>query len=469
MAARYLTFALQLISSLYIAQKLGNYYWGIWSFILLLANVGNMLNWGIGNSINILLVQHKTESKLSAKYCYNGFILSCLIMIPAIAFTAYERLIGIPFFAKYHVGNYSVLILLIVCIGYLNNFFVNVFRVKNRLFAIAFFQSAFPFTCFLLMFFANGEKLLTLLMIGYFSAVSLALIIFLCGKYIDWHEQIDFKIMCCIFLKGLYLFFYNACFLMIALSTKTIISYYYPVESFGCFAFAFNLANATLLLVDSFTFIAFPKMINMLRAKETHIIVDRISFLRKCYLLCISGIVYLAIPGCWILLRFLPKYQSSFESFFIIVLALTLYPLCYGYNTFLLANNQEKKMAELVGIALLTNILLTYFAAGVLQLKMEFCAIGIMVVYFFFAVSIIFYARKRLCLNNRMKIFLDLFPLYSLVPFGIAFALFLFNKTSFIYTLIPLVVFLILATREVLFLKKFLLQFLNTPDILNIK
>ena len=63
MATRYLTFALQFVSSLYIAAKLGAYYWGIWSFILLWINIGNMLNWGIGNSINILLVHHKTDSE----------------------------------------------------------------------------------------------------------------------------------------------------------------------------------------------------------------------------------------------------------------------------------------------------------------------------------------------------------------------------------------------------------------------
>lgn len=468
MATRYLTFALQFVSSLYIAEKLGPYYWGIWSFILLWINIGNMLNWGIGNSINILLVHHKTDSELCAEYCYNGFILSCLTMIPAVLFVVVERVIGIPYFAKYQVGNYIYLVLLIVCIGYLNNFFVNVFRVKNCLFAVAFSQSAFPVSCFLLMFFANGKNLLALLTGGYLAAVLVSLILFLCGRYIDWKQKINMMIMRETFLKGFFLFCYNACFLLIVLSTKTLISYYYSVEVFGYFAFAFSLANAAMLLVDSITFVAFPKMIDVLRTGTKDEIWEKIYQLHRFYLTGISGIIFLMIPCCWVLLYFIPKYAPSFKIFVVILFALGLYSVCFGYNIYMLAQNEEKKMAMLVSSALLLNIVISYLLAGVFFVPIEYCAFGVMITYLVYSLAVNSFATVRIGKRIDSHSFLFWIPLHLLIPVLISLVI-LFYGNNILLLSVPPVLFLLIGFKEIVQLVRQLLNVVHHPEIIDIK
>ena len=56
MASRYMVLAIQFLASIFLAVKLGAYYFGIWSFVVLLASIGSNCNWGIGNAATIMLV-----------------------------------------------------------------------------------------------------------------------------------------------------------------------------------------------------------------------------------------------------------------------------------------------------------------------------------------------------------------------------------------------------------------------------
>jgi len=255
---------------------------------------------------------------------------------------------------------------------------------------------------------------------------------------------------------------------MIVLSTKTIISYYYAVEMFGYFAFAFSLANACMLLVDSFIFVVFPKMLDMLRDKKAAF--EKVVLLRNCYLLCISCIAYSAIPGCWLLLRFMPTYQEAFESFVMLILALAIYPLCYGYNTYMMAQNKEKSMALYILIALTLNVLLTFFAAAQLHVRMEYCTVGIMVAYGLFAMLINVNARRHLQQKNTIRSLIGLLPLYIIIPFFTALFLILTRQiNSCIYIWLPFVLFLAFASNQMLFIGKIVIKIIRSPDILIVR
>lgn len=59
MLTRYVVYFVSFLSSLLIAGKLGPYYFGIWGFVLLLINYFHIIDFGIGNSMTVLLVQNK--------------------------------------------------------------------------------------------------------------------------------------------------------------------------------------------------------------------------------------------------------------------------------------------------------------------------------------------------------------------------------------------------------------------------
>lgn len=467
LTTRYLTFAMQLISSIYVAVKLGVYYWGIWSFILLLVNIGYQLNWGIGPSITILMVQHKNEEQLCRKYIYNAFILVLFGMLPAILFTFYERLFGIPFFEKYHLGSMVYGVLLVMCLYHLNILLMNICRARNHVFSIAFNQSVFPAACFILMFFSEEKTLMNLLLGGYVLAMLISFVVYMRYGYILFSEKIDLSLCRSIFQKGFFLFLYNACFVLIVLTTKTLISYYYSVESFGLFSFAFNLASAALLLVDNVTFIAQARMIDLLQGDDPATNLKRIELMRRCYLVCVTGIIYFAIPAFYLLIHFVPKYKDAFTSFTLIVLALDLYPICYGYNSYLMAHNKEKVMALLAGLALLLNLLITWILASCFHVPMEYCLIGIMIAYLLYAFAVNLFAEKIISSTWQWKNAMHYIPLYVFIPFVLAFSLQLIGSIQILW--IPLVVFLIFGFQSIVVFLKDMIQFINRPDVMDIK
>ena len=63
LVTRYMTYAVQFITSIWVAVKLGPFYLGIWGVILLLINYFKLINFGISNSLTVLLVQHKENKK----------------------------------------------------------------------------------------------------------------------------------------------------------------------------------------------------------------------------------------------------------------------------------------------------------------------------------------------------------------------------------------------------------------------
>ena len=84
LACRYMVWGIQFLASIFLAVKLGAYYFGIWSFILLLVNIGSACNWGIGSAATILLVQNKEDQSLCSRYTFNSLLLVLLTFIPPV-------------------------------------------------------------------------------------------------------------------------------------------------------------------------------------------------------------------------------------------------------------------------------------------------------------------------------------------------------------------------------------------------
>ena len=64
-ASRYFVLDIQLLAFIFLSVQRGAYYVGIWSFILLLVSTGTNCNWGIDNTLNILLAMGKSGKTCS--------------------------------------------------------------------------------------------------------------------------------------------------------------------------------------------------------------------------------------------------------------------------------------------------------------------------------------------------------------------------------------------------------------------
>ena len=106
LSSRYITYAVQFITSLVIAAELGPYYMGIWGFVLLILNYFQPFHFGIANSFNVLYVHHRDNKNECDNYIINSMVLLIYLSLLVVAFYIYYSIFGFESFEKYHADKY---------------------------------------------------------------------------------------------------------------------------------------------------------------------------------------------------------------------------------------------------------------------------------------------------------------------------------------------------------------------------
>jgi O-antigen/teichoic acid export membrane protein len=464
---RYFTYFIQFVTSILIAVKLGPYYFGIWGFILLLINYFQITNFGISNSINILMVQHRSDENHVKNFVVTSVALVGILAIVIGMFAGYYFFFGISLLYKYNIGMLLFLICIIaICIHY-NNLFQIIYRVKNRLFEVAFYQSVVPLLIFIALFLSRDRMLLIVLLIAYLLGNGLSILIFIKGKQIPWGGKSNLSDAGIILKKGFYLFIYNICFYLIIVSTRTVVSVFYTVEDFGYFTFSFTLAHAVLLFLDALTFIIFPKIIDKLNSQDKQSINDTLKMLRINYVSISHGLVYVAIVLFPVFVYFLPKYQSTVLAFNLIALTVALNTNFFGYTSFLMAQNQEKTIAKVSVIGLILNITIALCLVYLFHVKYMYVVLATLISYWIYSYICVFYANRILEQKTTfLKVMKEGFPLHLMIPYIIALIFVIANINLLLF--IPLVFYLIFNLRYLMEIKETIKKVILKPDVINI-
>lgn len=467
LSTRYITYFISFISSMYIAVKLGPYYFGIWAFINLLIAVFSNIHFGIANAANILLVQNKNNQQKCDLYVSNAFMLIFPLSLIPLAVFFYDKVFPISYFEKYHLGSFFIPLVFIILLIHLNTLFSNIFRVKNKIFEVAFNQTILPVLIFLLMFFINSKNLVILMFAAYLVANILSIYVYSRTKFLSLKSPFDVNASKEIIFKGFYLFIYNACFYFIILSTKTLISYSYSVQDFGYFSFAFTIANASFLLIDSFMFLIFPKTIQMFKGENFDDIKMKIKSFREKYIVTIQAVIYSAMSVCFIFVQFFEQYKNSYFSLVLIMMTLMLYSNSSGYVNYLLANNYEKTIALFSSIALLINISFVLILIKLFKFSFEYCILGTMVTYFFYTGAIIIFSLNTLRTKGFFNMLKEIFPVNIFIPFGLALFLGLINSVHIVW--VPLVFYIIINKYRIINVVKTMKKLILNPNLINVE
>lgn len=341
MCSRYMTYILQFITTLIIAITLGPESFGIWSFLLLIINFFNIVDFGISNSLSVLLVQDKLNIVNSKKHISSGIFITGIISLLVLMMYFTALILDIPLLAKYNAKNYLPYILIVILISYFNKLFSSVYRVHNKLFEIAFYQSIIPFILFLLVIvLKKGE--ITFLVGAYLLGSILSLLLFVLRGDIVLSKNISTSNINTVVQKGIWLFLYNSAFYFIIYTMSFGVSLLYTVEEYGKYNFAYTLSNAVVLLIDSFTFIIFPKMIDRLKSTDEIYCKQTIDTIRSNYTTIIHLLIYLALPVFYLFCMIITKYSDAYRALCLSALALIPYSNAFGLNTYLIANNKER-------------------------------------------------------------------------------------------------------------------------------
>jgi O-antigen/teichoic acid export membrane protein len=423
-----------------VASKLGPYYYGIWGFILMLIGYFSICNFGIANSVNVLMVQHKDDNRAVSDY-----VASALLCVGLLSFAVALVGVVVPLFhfdilEKYEIGILFYLICLYAIVDYFNKLFSNIYRVKNRLLELSFYQSSTALLTLCVIFMIDGRELLYGLFLAYFLAQLLSLLFFLFRGAIPFGGHASYNGVRLVFKKGFYLFLYNSCFYMILVSTSTIISYYYTVSEYGLYTFSYNLGNAVLLILEAFAFILFPKMLDKFYSGNNEVVLKTLEQIRVNYVVLTHGLMYVAFSLFPIFIMFFPQYHDALMALWFTALSVMLTVNSFGYNTLLISRNRERLIAMISIVSLLVNVAVGLIFAH-FHAPYYMIVVSVMISYILFAVLCGYYACRQLELNiNVLSLMKDLFPMSLLIPFVLA--LLIATQNLSLLSFMPLVVFL---------------------------
>lgn len=467
--SRYGTYLIQFINSLLIAVYLGPFYLGVWGFITLMLQYIAQFNLGIPHSASAILSIHYKKNEYAQKIVNSSLtlilILSLVIVLFFLLNIIFEFNLGDE---KYNFNQYLPLVVFTGVIGQFNTLFNNVFRVYGKLYEIAFNQSVFPFLTLLAIFIFKDNNLLWSLVVVNAVSFLISLLLFLYRSPVKLKFVINLTFFKTIQLKGWHLFIYNTSFYLIIISTKSFISAHYDVVDFGHFTFAYSLANVILLLLQSFGFLIYPKLINRMANSNNEKVIDLLKKLRSLYITTSHAFIYCAILLYPFFLDFFPEYKNTKEVFILITLSIVLYSNSFGYSGLLISKSNEKLLAKISLIALITNVTIAYILIDVLSVSYSKVIISTMISYLLFVSLLSYYGRKKIGLaNNVVDLFRDVFPYKIFIPYFISLFLILYNLGHGYY-IIPCILFIILNNKTFLEMKQALKEILDKPSVVNI-
>lgn len=465
LTSRYAVYALQFITSMVIAGKLGPYYMGVYGFLQLILMYLTQINFGIPHSLNVLLVHNKDNKELSDSYIGNSLLIVSTLSIIVGLFYLYYRLFGIASFERYHVDKFVVWICLIGMLQYFNSVFAIVVRIKNKLRLLAFIQSLTILLNFIVIWLFTGEALITALVTNNILANLIS--IFFAYKHDCFPKLSNVHIKRTLFSeivkKGFFLFLYNSCFYFIVISVRTIISSNYSIEEFGKFTFSYSVGHALLLLSSAISTIFLPKLIDKMSSRNLNevryvLTTVRISYISATYLL-----VFIALPFFPLLLYFLPKYQDAIYVLNLVALAVLIHTNSYGYSTFLIARNKEKYSALISALSLILNIGFALLLVMVLHVRFGLVVLSIMVTYLFSALACTYVGSRIIGNYSFKKIFTDTFPLRLMIPYVVAALFSVYELESLIF--VPLLLYLLMNRKDLVVITNYIKRMISNQNL----
>ena len=466
--SRYATYFIQFINSIFIALYLGPYFLGVWGFITLIIQYLNQSNFGISQSANAIISIHKSDTKYVQEIVGGSLTMLFFLSVFIIIFYIVILIFGFQIGEKYHFLQYAPFVVVIGIMGYFTTFMSNVFRVFGRIKEIAINQSAFPVLMLVMILFFKGEGLLWALVIANILALVLSLLLYFINTPVNLTPIFKRYLIKTIQAKGWHLFVYNTCFYLIVISTRSIVSGFYSVEEFGYFTFAFSLATAIMLFLDSISFLNYPKMLNRFANLENDKSYIILSKLRSIYIVIAHMVVHAALLLFPIFILLIPQYEKSILAFELVALSTVLYSNSFGYSDLLIARGYEKKLSLLSFFALLINIVTAYLLTAILSLSFSHVILATMLTYFIYVFILGYIGRKLLKLEtNVMDVFNDIYPIRIILPYLFALGLSLLSVPGYFY-LSSLALFLVMNFKTIQISKAFIKEVYNNPNLTDV-
>jgi len=467
MSSRYLTYILAFIVNIYVAAEMGPENYGMWSFLLLVFHYFMFVDLGIPYSVQVYMVQNKENIRKSANYEKTGQVMVLGLSFSSIIVALYYYFGGIDKAHELNVGWLFYGMCFCGFLNFFNLFYDRVYRVKNRLLELAFKQTSVVFFMTLVTIFFRGKGLVTGMVLSYMIWCVSSFLLYMFRGGANYSGQYSNVYARDILKKGVFLFFFNAGFSFILISTRTIIGMNYSIEDFGLFSFAYFLGHSVYNCLLAFSSLVTAKLIHRFHSSDKNVVLSTLSIVRVNYVTLFHGVLYMAIIFFPVMLYFMPKYSDSLLSMILCTLMMLLFTNSFGYASYLIAINKEKKLAFLALTSFCLNILLAEILIIVVKVSYEYVVISTMIAYLYYAYMCTYYGRKSLQLpTSFMAVLFDSFPIGLLLPFLLAVIIAITGYC--LLNVIPFIIFLLMNKRVIASIFQTTRKLLINPNVIDI-
>ena len=465
---RYATYGLQFLLSLVIAVRMGPYYLGVYGVVQLILNYFEQINFGIPHSLNVLLVHNKQNKKVQNEYIFNSLVLFSYLNLFIIIGYIFIRISNFNIDRTYKISPYLPVMVFIAIIMYYNSALTMVIRVRNKVNTLSLIGSIPVILNIIVVWFFREESLVNALVwVNLFSCIIVLLLFYYEHTIPSFRIHIDFVKQKQILIKGFYLFIYNSCFYFVLIAIRTIVSSNYSVKEFGYFTFSFTIANAVMLLLGAINTIVFPKTIDLMSIGSADDKLHALEKLRVGYITSAHLMIYTAMIFFPIVVLLFPSYKPALGSMNMIALAVLMNTNSYGYTSLLIAQNRERKASCISFLSLVMTIVIGLILAYKINVEFSLVIIAVLIAYLFFSYFSYYEGNKLLFGKSEHKnALLHFFSFRLMIPYAVALIITILNIEVFIF--IPLLVFLLLNFRDLVYLKQFALKMINNPHILDV-
>lgn len=376
MIIRYITYIVQFANAVLLARYLNEFYFGIYSFIMLVMQYMSYSNLGINESLNTEYASHKNNTIQTTAIWNNAWSLNIVVnTIIAVG-------IGILFlttdylFPCYQFNNYKYLLLATCIIINLSKVYITYYKLWGQLYKLNIQQILPNMAILLLLAIYRDNITISHIVIALFMSNALSLVIFRIGVPITPKFTISRNLASILIRRGITLLLYNLSFYLLTMFASSIVSYYYSVETFGCYSFANTFVNGVVMAGGAFLFIFYPKMLNRLSVDNTDTVL-LIRKIRETYVVFMDLLSLLSILFIITTTIFVPQYgMQMIIVYSILMLGRIINNASTGYAALLIAKKKERYLV-IYGFLSVLVVAICGLCVQQLKLPIEYVALSV--------------------------------------------------------------------------------------------
>lgn len=403
---RYLTYILQFVNAILLAHYLDAFYFGVYSFIVLVMQYMSYSNLGINESLNTEYSTNKDNVSKLNDIWNNAWSINVLWNIIIMIGLCFILSLSNNLFNNYEFDDYKYILLVTCIIINLSRIYITYYKLYGKLFKLNVQQLLPNVGVFILAIVFRENLSISGILIALLICHTITLIVFRVGLPSIPKFSLDRYWVFILIKRGLALLLYNLSFYILTLVASSFISAYYSVEIFGCYSFANTLVNGVIMAGGAFMFIFYPKILNRLNINN-EIAYEVIKKIRQVYIVFMDLISILSIIGIVVISKILSQYGNELITLYsILILGRIVNNSSMGYAALLISRGKERNLViyGFLSVIILTACILCIHA---FNLPIDAVAISIVAISFIYTFLVIRTARMALDLSVSYKLVIN--------------------------------------------------------------